>query len=190
MDNFITEYDVINDETKRCSTNRDETKGVDRKPDKREFVEKCLKICLKDCFQVKYSSNLKARETYFDNQVWLDEAKTNFHGRPYERVIVWDSSQPMFAYIDEPVMTFTQYLVFCGGLMGLWFGQSLKDMFSLLIDKYFWHSIYQKFTIVFKLTPECMVIIYKLTCNLLISFIHWVIVILNTITSKISQIFL
>ena len=31
MDNIITEYDVTKDETKRCSTKRDETKYVIRK---------------------------------------------------------------------------------------------------------------------------------------------------------------
>ena len=111
----------------------------------------------------------------------------NRHNGAYERVIVWDSHQLMFAYIDEPVITFTQYLVFCGGLMGLWFGQSLKDMFSLLIDKHFWHSIYHKLTIILNLTLECIVIIYKLTCNLLLSLINWIISILNTIISKFSH---
>ena len=190
MDNFITEYDVINDETKRCSTKRVETKDVNRKFDENNFVEKCLKICPKDCFQVEFPSKVYIRESYFNNQDWVDEEGANLYNGPYERVIVWDSHQPMFAYIDEPVLTFTQYLVFCGGLMGLWFGQSLKDMFSLLIDKHFWHSIHRKITMILILTKECMFIVYKLTCKLLLFLIKFVIVYLNFVISKISQLVL
>ena len=183
MQNFITEYDLTNDET-RCSTNRDDI--INRRRDQRYIVEKCLRICPKECFQVEYSSKAKERETYFDNQFWSKYFKTFY--RPQERVIVWDSNQPMIAYIDEPVMTFTQYLVNCGGLMGLWFGQSLKDMFSLLIDKTFWRSVYHKIQLIYVLTAECIsVIIIKIISNSLLSLINWIILIRNTITSKISQ---
>ena len=183
IDNFITEYDLTNDETKSCSNNTLEDMN-NRKRVERGFVEKCLKICPKECFRVEYSSKLKERESYFDNQVWLTK-QTYF--RPFERVIVWDSSEPMFAYIDEPVMTFTQYLVNCGGLMGLWFGQSLKNMFSLLIDKTFWYSVYRKIPIIYNLTIECIIIINKLIFNLLLPVINWVIIIWNTFTLNISQ---
>ena len=53
---------------------------------------------------------------------------------PVERRFVWDSSELMFAYIEEPVITLTDYLVHCGGLMGLWFGHSLRDLFRALIN--------------------------------------------------------
>ena len=180
MDNFITEYDSTNDETKRCSTIREEV--IIRKRDERDFVEKCLKICPKECFRVEYSSKLKQRETCFDNQVWLSSYKSKPFSVPLERVIVWDSSEPMFAYIDEPVMTFTTFLVNCGGLMGLWFGQSLKDMFSLLIDKTFWHSVYQKIQLIYNLIKECIGIIFKIIFNLFLSLINWIILIWNSIT--------
>ena len=105
-------------------------------------------MCPKDCFNVEYYSTIKRTENYVDNQHWFDYPKieppivsgirtqkhdNNFKERPVERRIVWDTSKPMFAYIDEPVMTFTQYLVYCGGLMGLWFGQSLNDLIQLMI---------------------------------------------------------
>ena len=183
MDNFITEYDLTNDETKRCSTNRDDI--INRRRDERYFVGKCLRICPKECFRVEYTSKMKERETYFDNQFWLKNSKKSY--RYEERVIVWDSSQPMIAYIDEPVMTFSTFLVNCGGLMGLWFGQSLKDVFSLLIDKTFWRSVYHKIQMIYNLTLEFIVIIIKIISSLLLSLINWIILIRNSITSKISQ---
>ena len=48
--------------------------------------------------------------------------------------IIWDSNEVMIAYIDEPVMTFTDYLVFCGGLMGLWFGIIITDIITNVIN--------------------------------------------------------
>ena len=57
----------------------------------------------------------------------------------YKRSVFWDLSELMFTYTDEPVLTFTQYLICCGGLMGLWFGQSLKDFFLSIMD---WKRFY------------------------------------------------
>ena len=115
IDKFITEYDLTNNETKMCSTNEEDV--MNRRAMEKVFVKKCSKECPKECFHVKYSSEVKERSSHFSNQVWLNSQMME---RAYQRLIVWDSSEPMFAYIDEPVLTFTQYLVYCGGLMGLW----------------------------------------------------------------------
>ena len=54
-----------------------------------------------------------------DNRYW-------FNQRPEERQcskkLMWDTSQPGYAFIEEAKMTFTDYLVNLGGLMGLWYG--------------------------------------------------------------------
>ena len=176
IDNFITEYDLINNETKRCSTNREDV--MYRRLGENVFVEKCTKICPKECFRVEYFSEVKRREIFFDNQKWVNK---EMFDRAYERMIVWDSSQPMFAYIDEPVMTFTQYLVFCGGLMGLWFGQSFKDLFSLLIDKSFWYKYYHQILIIFRL-------IYKLIINILKNIMEFSILVLKLTFQKFKKI--
>ena len=151
----MTEYDETNNNIKRCSTNRDDVRN--KRLEEPIFKEICSEKCPKECFRVEYSSNIKKRNTYLSNQDWINSGLKRpmteqfiTHNKAYERVIVWDSSEPMFAYIDEPVMTFTQYLVNCGGLMGLWFGQSLKDGFSLLINKTFWRSFYYKILIIYR----------------------------------------
>ena len=58
--------------------------------------------------------------------------------------LIWDSTQPMFVYNEEPVMTFTEYLCFFGGLIGLWFGTSAKDIIVLLAKYRFWIEISSK----------------------------------------------
>ena len=166
IDKFITGYDLIANETKICSTNTENV--LNRRPIEKIFVKKCLKKCPKECFRVDYSSEVKERLSYFSNQVWLNIDRSY---RPLQRLIVWDSSEPMFAYIDEPVMTFTQYLVYCGGLMGLWFGQSVKDLFSLLIDKSFWRSIIYEIVAIFEIVKQLLVILCLMTCKILNSTI-------------------
>ena len=149
IDNFITEYDLTNDKTNICSTNAENV--MKRRLVEKGFIKKCSKKCPKECFRVEYSSEVKERSNYFSNQEWFN---SNEFARGHQRLIVWDSSEPMFAYIDEPVMTFTQYLVYCGGLMGLWFGQSLKDLFLLLIDKSFWRSIIYKIYLIYQFVKQ------------------------------------
>ena len=160
MDKFITEYDLTNNETKKCSTNAEDV--MNKRQMEKDFVKRCSKICPKECFRVEYSSVVKYRNNYFFNQVWINSLPFD---RAIRRSIVWDSSEPMFAYIDEPVMTFTQYLVYCGGLMGLWFGQSLKDMFSLLIDKSFWRSIISKILFIHHFIKQKFLIISMIIYN-------------------------
>ena len=168
IENFITEYDLINNVTKMCSTNTEDV--MNRRPMEKIFVNKCSKECPKECFRVDYSSEMKERLSYFSNQNWFDSF---YYNRSIQRSIVWDSSEPMFAYIDEPVLTFTQYLVYCGGLMGLWFGQSLKDLFSLIIDKSFWRSVIYILILIYEIMKQILLIICLMINKVFISIIKF-----------------
>ena len=55
-----------------------------------------------------------------------------------ERSLVSDSTQPMFVYNEESILSFTEYMCYCGGLIGLWFGTSAKDIVFILIRFRFW----------------------------------------------------
>jgi hypothetical protein len=61
-----------------------------------------------------------------------------------ERSLVLDSTQPMFVYNEESVLSFTEYLCYCGGLIGLWFGTSAKDIIVLLDESRIWIAISTK----------------------------------------------
>ena len=81
----------------------------------------CQNKCPDNCRKVEYSS-VKQRA----------DGIPEWFAIPHRR-FVWNT-QPMLAYIEEPVMTFTQFVVNCGGLMGLWFGKSAKDLIVWLIE--------------------------------------------------------
>ena len=138
-DNAITDYDITN-ETKFCWYESD--KMFDYRRSETIFIDKCWKLCPKDCYDVEYHTRIVEMKNRVDDISWNDiMLKKKI---PVERTIMWDSNELMFAYIEEPVMTFTQYLVFCGGLMGLLFGQSVKDLFLLIIEMEFWKIIFNK----------------------------------------------
>ena len=50
----------------------------------------------------------------------------------------------ILGYTEEPVITFINYLVYCGGLIGLWFGTSAKDILIFLTNKQLFQIILSK----------------------------------------------
>ena len=143
IDHFITEYDLTI-ATNRCSTNRELMSEY--RNSESIFVTKCHKLCPKECKEVQYLSTVRETENDFiSNPQWGKKLLII----SFERRIYWDSSEPMFAYTDEPDLTFTEYLVYCGGLMGLSFGQSAKDLIDTVIDITFWRLLWHSIKNIF-----------------------------------------
>ena len=67
-----------------------------------------------------------------------------------EKILVWDTTQPMFVYKEVPVLSFIEYMVYLGGLVGLWFGTSAKDLVIILFDEIFWLNLWHKILIIYK----------------------------------------
>ena len=91
----------------------------------------CNKLCPKDCLRVDYSYNVMQSVTHSGTEHWFIQKRSQ---RWYEITIIWDITKPMVSYVWEPVMTFTDYLITCGGLLGLWFGTNAKDLIVFLIE--------------------------------------------------------
>ena len=94
--------------------------------------EKCHSMCPKECNQVQYKSTLKESESLVENKDWFKSFQK------IEITAQFDTEEPMFRFTEEPVLTFTSYLVYCGGLMGLWFGASAHDIIALILDTNVW----------------------------------------------------
>ena len=91
-------------------------------PMMQQIRDKCYSLCPNDCYHFEYSSLKKYTERQIENKKW------------FEHIVVLNTEEPMFRYTEEPVLTFTSYLVYCGGLMGLWFGASAHDIIALILD--------------------------------------------------------
>ena len=96
------------------------------------FEQRCLRMCPIDCLDVQYSYSIRNYQIRTDIN-WFKQKRRTFGIK-----IFWESKQLKFAYIDEPVMIFTEYLVNCGELMGLWFGISAKDIIAIVIKSKIW----------------------------------------------------
>ena len=108
---------------------------------KKQRLSKCNNYCPKDCLTLDFDSNLVKSDTKIGNEFWYN---LNESERYYRKSLIWDSTQPMFAYNEAPVMSFTDYLVDCGGLIGLYLGTNAKDFMIWLIETQFWIKLWLK----------------------------------------------
>jgi hypothetical protein len=91
-----------------------------------ETYEKlCRTLCPIDCIKEEY--------------IIINEyRKYNKHSNPkyWNLNFYWDESKPIIVNEETPVMTFTEYFCYIGGLFGMWFGFSANQLFEKLIEKY------------------------------------------------------
>ena len=107
----------------------------DKYVNKNDLKTRCEKFCPKDCQRNDFKMKTIRISSYYESH------NQSTH---YTKSLVWDSTQPMFAYYEEPIMSFIDYLVHCGGLFGLWFGTSAQDVIHFLINHRFWSYIWHK----------------------------------------------
>jgi hypothetical protein len=92
------------------------------------YTKICKSLCPIDCISDEYTiiNKYKNHKKYSDSKFW----NLGFH---------WDESKPIIINEETPVMTFTDYFCYIGGLFGMWFGISANQLFVKLIEK---HNIY------------------------------------------------
>ena len=73
--------------------------------------KRCKQNCPKNCLTVSYHSR-----TLRNEYLKLERVKNDKFVN--EISFLWDSSQPMVIYKEESVTSFTDYLCYCGGLIG------------------------------------------------------------------------
>ena len=138
-DDSLNELDYIPIDEKLCSYEK--LKFLLKNVSEYHVISKCMTICPKDCLTVDYNYYQRKSDSLIGNEFWHNLDKTQ---RLSKQSLIWDSTQPMFIYKEESVMTFTDYLCYCGGLMGLWFGTNAKDLIFLIIESMFWLKLWHK----------------------------------------------
>ena len=104
-----------------------------------DWSARCKHTCPQDCLSIGYYSTIQSTDTKIGNELWHKLAESE---RYYRRSVVWDSTQPMFVYREESVLSFTDFLCYCSGLLGLWFGTNASDLIKLVIDLNIWNKIH------------------------------------------------
>ncbi len=139
---IISSLDEENNELKFCS--RELNDLCDKDINTENIMSHCMKYCPKDCIdlKVKQSNCLE-----FDNELYRSydgEIIRDIRNDLIEVNVIWDKKYPLISYIETPVMSFTEYLCYCGGLIGLWFGTNAYQIISYVMDSRNWISLKNK----------------------------------------------
>jgi len=89
------------------------------------YSKLCTDLCPIDCEGDGFIISNKYKQTKF-----------NIQSKVYEFSLKWDDSKPFIVYRETPVITFTDYFCYIGGLFGMWFGISANHLFEKLVEKY------------------------------------------------------
>jgi hypothetical protein len=117
--------------------------------------KECAKYCPKDCIQF---------DIQLSRIIVPPEETDNF---THKTELVWDKKYPLIAYIETRVMTFTDYLCYCGGLFGLWFGSNADSVLNYALNTRNWISLKNK---LFNLCAILLSMIWK-TMILFLNFL-------------------
>jgi hypothetical protein len=125
INEIISSIDEEENELKFCS--RIENDLCNELINENNSTNRCAKYCPKDCFQ-------------FDVQV-LDSKilPTKQYSTDLTEIrLFWDKNYPLVSYIETRVMTFTDYLCYCGGLFGIWFGSNANQVLTYVVNYSNW----------------------------------------------------
>ena len=76
---------------------------------------------------------------------WVRKAENdeiNYGNSQRKLSMICDTTKPMFVYNEELVLSFIDYMCYCGGLVGLLFGASAVDILYKLFNKTIWINIF------------------------------------------------
>jgi hypothetical protein len=102
-----------------------------------KILSQCMKYCPKDCidFEIKQAHILEFVD--FGSRIEVTKYSPEVNA-------FWDKNHPLISYIETAVMSFTEYLCYCGGLLGLWFGTNAYQVISFVNHSINWISLKYK----------------------------------------------
>jgi hypothetical protein len=126
------------------------------------YSKLCTHLCPIDCKDDKFIITNK----YKKNKLRIDSKIIEFS-------LKWDDSKPFIVYRETPVITFTEYFCYIGGLFGMWFGISANQLFEKLIKN---HYIYYRnlihFNVILFYTSLEIIIFIKAKFHSIISYFY------------------
>ncbi len=126
----------------------------------RLFTKSCYNLCSSDCINDEYAVIEKYNNEKFYS--YPKYCKFRFY---------WDESEPFIINEETPVMNFTDYYCYIGGLFGMWFGISANQLFENLRKNYFlYYRLLIHYSIILIYTLFEILLIIKEKFQFIISF--------------------
>ena len=129
--NTFHELDYINDNYIEC--NNSNQNKLDEYLNANNLETICMDRCPKNCLNIDFKMS------------WITKAENdeiNYENKQRKITMIWDTTKPMFVYNEELVLSFIDYMCYCGGLVGLLFGASAVDILYKLLNKTIWINIF------------------------------------------------
>jgi hypothetical protein len=149
---IISSIDEEENEMKFCSKELSDL--CDKALNDKNISKKCTKYCPKDCIQF----DIQLSEVLHSHREKESDDFTE------EKTLVWDNNYPLIFYIETRVMAFTDYLCYCGGLFGLWFGSNANQVLTYALNLRNWISLKDKFMNIFQILLS---MIWRIVINFL-----------------------
>jgi hypothetical protein len=92
---------------------------------RKKYTNHCKNLCPIDCLKEEYM--LYRRERVRTKLIKFDQIS-------WKTTLDWDGSKPTLLSKETPVMTFTDYFCYIGGLFGMWFGINANELIVKLIE--------------------------------------------------------
>ena len=132
IDKTTHELDFVSDNYIECDSSLQ--KLFDEYVAQNRIDLKCTELCPRDCVNIDFKTTIIGE---------IEKDEINYGNTYYSISVVWDTTQPMFVYNEELVMSFIDYIVYCGGVVGLLFGASALDIIHKILNKTFWLNIWR-----------------------------------------------
>ncbi len=145
---IISSIDEMENEPNFCSKELNDI--CEKAVNEKNISNQCTKYCPKDCIQFDYQYSKHKRV-----------AKESIE----ETELVWDTYYPLISYIETRVITFTDYLCYCGGLLGLWFGSNANSVITYALNLRNWISLKNKSLYIIWITKDKFMSIFQVVLS-------------------------
>ncbi len=114
------------------------------------YTKFCNNLCPIDCISEEYFISYKEE---------LGFARNN--SKFWKLSVFWDNTKPIIMNKETPVMTFTNYFCYIGGLFGMWFGISANQFLRKLKENFskYYHNFINYSLILYYISLEIILII-------------------------------
>jgi hypothetical protein len=126
INGIISELDGDLNQTNHCSK---EMNGIFYKLIRnKNLLDYCKSFCPKDCIFIDYkliNTFVDEKDIRSSHTLYYSSVEPKRGGNISTRLL-WDTTSPTLYYIEMPVLSFIEYLCYCGGLFGLWISNDGK----------------------------------------------------------------
>jgi hypothetical protein len=120
INGLISDLDKESNKMEYCPRNINDS--YHKLINEKEMMNKCQQLCPEDCISINFKVINKIEDSFDSYRHIFTKVNEN----TIRIKLLWNTRAPMLYYIETPVMSFVEFLCYCGGIFGLWFATDGK----------------------------------------------------------------